>query len=120
MRTQTANGTASDVTNLMFLGTREEIISAFDEAGWFEAVPTGFGSNMKVVQATLRQTGYSNAPVSTLMIDGRQPDLVFQKSLDTFAKRHHIRIWKLASTYDDREVWVWSSTHDIAVEHDKA
>jgi hypothetical protein len=74
---------------------------------------------MKVVQATLRQTGYSKAPVSTLLIDGRQPDLVFQKSLDTFAKRHHVRIWKLASTYEGRAVWVGSSTHDIAVEHDK-
>jgi hypothetical protein len=119
IRTQTANGTPSDVTNLMFVGTREEIISAFDEAGWFEAVPSGFGSDMKVVQATLRQTGYSDAPVSTSLIDGRQPDLVFQKSLDTFAKRHHVRIWKLASTYEGREVWVGSSTHDIAVEHDK-
>jgi LssY C-terminus len=119
MRTHTANGTASDVTNLMFLGTREEIMSAFNEAGWFEAVPSGFGSNMKVVQATLRQTGYSNAPVSTLMINGRPPDLVFQKSLDTFAKRHHIRIWKLASAYEGREVWVGAATHDIAVEHTK-
>jgi hypothetical protein len=119
MRTHTANGTASDVTNLMFLGTREEIMSAFNEAGWFEAVPSGFGSNMKVVQATLRQTGYSNAPVSTLMINDRPPDLVFQKSLDTFAKRHHIRIWKLASTYEGREVWVGAATHDIAVEHTK-
>jgi hypothetical protein len=94
-------------------------MSAFNEAGWFEAVPSGFGSNMKVVQATLRQTGYSNAPVSTLMINGRPPDLVFQKSLDTFAKRHHIRIWKLASTYEGREVWVGAATHDIAVEHTK-
>ena len=53
------------------------------------------------------------------MIDGRHPDLVFQKSLDTFAKRHHIRIWKLASTYNGREVWVGAATHDIAVEHTK-
>ncbi len=119
LRTKTANGTLSDVTNLMFLGTREEIISAFNEAGWFEAVPSSFGNNMKVVQATLRQTGYSEAPVSSLMINGRQPDLVFQKSLDTFAKRHHIRIWKLTSTYNGREVWVGAATHDIAVEHTK-
>ena len=119
LRTKTANGTLSDVTNLMFLGTREEIISAFNEAGWFEAVPSSFGNNMKVVQATLRQTGYSEAPVSSLMINGRLPDLVFQKSLDTFAKRHHIRIWKLASTYNGREVWVGAATHDIAVEHTK-
>jgi LssY C-terminus len=119
MRTQTANGTLSDVTNLMFLGTREQITSAFNEAGWFEAVPSSFGADAKVVQATLRQTGYSEAPVSSLMINGRLPDLVFQKSLDTFAKRHHIRIWKLASTYEGRPVWVGAATHDIAVEHGK-
>ncbi len=103
----------------MFLGTREQIISAFNEAGWFEAVPSNFGSNVKVVQATLRQTGYSDAPVSDLTMNGRLPDLVFQKSLDTFAKRHHIRIWKLPSTYHGREVWVGAATHDIAVEHTK-
>jgi hypothetical protein len=74
---------------------------------------------MKVVQATLRQTNYSEAPVSSLMINGRLPDLVFQRSLDTFAKRHHIRIWKLPATYDGREVWVGAATHDIAVEHTK-
>jgi hypothetical protein len=119
LRTKTKNGTSSDLTNLMFLGSRQEIESAFDEAGWFEAVPSAFGSNMKVVQATLRKTGYSEAPVSTLLIDGRKPDLVFQKSLDTFAKRHHIRIWKLASTYEGREVWVGAATHDIATEHNK-
>jgi hypothetical protein len=119
MRTHTANGTPSDVTNLMFLGTRQQILAAFTEAGWFEAVPLSFGANMNVVQATLRQTNYSEAPVSSLMINGRLPDLVFQKSLDTFAKRHHIRIWKLGSTYDGREVWIGAATHDIAVEHTK-
>lgn len=119
MRTHTPNGAPSDVTNLMFLGSRQELISAFNEAGWFEALPSDFGNNMKVVQATLRQTGYSEAPVSGLLINGRLPDLVFQKSLDTFAKRHHIRVWKLPSTYEGRDVWVASSTHDIAVEHSK-
>jgi len=119
MRVKTKNGTPSDLTNLMFLGSREEIMSAFDEAGWFEAVPSGFGANMKVMQATLRKTGYSEGPVSTLLIEGRPPDLVFQKSLDTFAKRHHIRIWKLPSTYQGREVWVGAATHDIATEHSK-
>jgi hypothetical protein len=119
MRTQAANGALSDVTNLMFLGTREQILSAFNEAGWFEAVPAGFGADVKVVQATLRQTGYSKAPVSSLMLYGRLPDLVFQKSLDTFAKRHHVRIWDAGTTYEGREVWVGASTHDIAVEHSK-
>lgn len=49
------------------------------------------------------------------MVNGGPPDLVFQKSLDTFAKRHHIRVRKQAVLYDGREVWVGAATHDIAV-----
>jgi hypothetical protein len=115
MRTHTANKTPSDVTNLMFLGTRAQVESAFTEAGWFEAESLGMGSALKTAQATIRQTGYSNAPVSELRIDDRPPDLVFQKSLNTFAKRHHLRIWKQAELYEGREVWVAAATHDIAV-----
>jgi hypothetical protein len=119
LRVHAKNGTLSDLTNLMFIGSREEVVSAFSEAGWFEAVPQNFGSNVKVVQATLRQTGYNEGPVSALMINGKVPELVFQKSLDTFAKRHHIRIWKMDYTYQGREVWVGAATHDIATEHSK-
>jgi len=69
---------------------------------------------LKTAQATLRQSGYSTAPVSTLLLDGRPPDLVLQKSLNTFAKRHHLRVWKLAKTYNGQEVWIGAATHDIA------
>jgi hypothetical protein len=65
---------------------------------------------VKAAQATARQTGYSSAHVSSLLLDGKQPDLVFQKSLDTFAKRHHVRIWKKTKTYGGREVWVGAAT----------
>jgi hypothetical protein len=116
MRTHTAQGTPSDVTNLMFLGSREQLVSAFNEAGWYEADALTIKSALKTAQATMRQAGYSNAPVSTLLIEGRSPDLVFQKSLDTFAKRHHIRIWKLTTTYEGQEVWVGAATHDIAID----
>jgi hypothetical protein len=119
LRTKTPKGTVSDLTNLMFIGSEQELNSAFDEAGWWEAAATGFGNNMKVVQATLRQTGYNDGPVSLLTLNGRPPDLVFQKSLDTFAKRHHIRVWKMESTYNGRQVWVAAATHDIATEHNK-
>jgi hypothetical protein len=49
------------------------------------------------------------------MINGQPPDLAFQKSLNTFAKRHHLRIWKQPTTYKGREVWVGAATHDIAI-----
>jgi LssY C-terminus len=114
LRTHTPNKTPSDPTNLMFLGARQQLVAAFGEAGWFEPDALGVKSALKTVQATLRQSGYSSAPVSSLLIAGRPPDLVFQKSLDTFAKRHHLRIWKLTQTYNGQEVWVGAATHDIA------
>jgi hypothetical protein len=119
-RTRTKDGTPSDLTNLLFLGSREELMAAFNEAGWFEADPLTIGSAIKTAQATMRQAGYSSAPVSSLTIDNRLPDLVFQKSLDTFARRHHVRIWKLSGTYLGREVWVGAATHDISVDRARA
>ncbi len=55
--------------------------------------------------------------MSTLTIGGRPPDLMFQKSLDTFAKRHHVRVWELHKTYQGQEVWVAAATHDIATQN---
>jgi LssY C-terminus len=104
----------------MFLGNRQQIVVAFEESGWIQASQLGVKSAIKAAQVTVRQTGYSDAPVSALLLQDRLPDLVFQKSLDTFAKRHHLRIWKLSSTYMGREVWVGAATHDIATTNSRA
>ena len=117
MRTATPGNVPSDPTNLIFLGSQQQVIAAFGEAGWFEADNLGAKSALKVAQATLRQSGYGSAPMSTLTIGGRAPDLMFQKSLDTFAKRHHVRLWKLQQTYGGQQVWVGAATHDIATQN---
>jgi hypothetical protein len=116
LRTATPKRTPSDLTNLIFLGTKEELITAFGKAGWMEADNLSVGSALKVAQATVRNTGYAEGPVSLLLLHGRAPDLALQKSLNTFAKRHHIRIWKMNQHYNGREVWVGAATHDIATD----
>ncbi|HEX4167828.1 MAG TPA: LssY C-terminal domain-containing protein [Bryobacteraceae bacterium] len=120
LRTHTANRTASDVTNLMFLGTEQQLTAAFNEAGWFEADDLSMRSAVKTLSATIRQSNYASAPVSSLRIDGQPPDLVFQKSLNTFAKRHHLRIWKENVKCNGREVWIGAATHDIAISNSRA
>jgi hypothetical protein len=120
VRTHTASQTPSDVTNLMFIGTEKQLVAAFNEAGWYEADNLNVQSALKTLGATVRQSGYSSAPVSSLRINGRVPDLVFQKSLNTFAKRHHLRIWKQGEIYNGREVWIGAATHDVAISNAKA
>jgi hypothetical protein len=119
-RVYTKDNKPSDLTNLMFIGTQQQVEAAFKEAGWFETDSLSVGSALKTVGATIRSSGYQEAPVSLLTINGKAPDLIFQKSLDTFAKRHHIRVWKQAQTWNGREVWVGAATHDIDISKARA
>ncbi|PYV87345.1 MAG: hypothetical protein DMG90_18230 [Acidobacteria bacterium] len=119
MRTTATNQVPSDPTNLMFIGSEKEVVSAFSEAGWIPASDLNVKSALKTATATLRQTGYSEGPMSTLLLHGKPPDLVFQKSLNTFAKRHHLRIWQIKPTYEGRAVWVAAATHDIATSNER-
>jgi hypothetical protein len=114
-RVYTKDNKPSDVTNLMFIGSKQQLEAAFQEAGWFETDSLSMGSALKTVGATIRSSGYTQAPVSLLTVNGKPPDLVFQKALDTFAKRHHVRIWKEPGIWNGREVWIGASTHDIDI-----
>jgi hypothetical protein len=120
IRVYTKDNKPSDVTNLMFIGSQQQLEAAFQEAGWFETDSLSMGSALKTVGATIRSSGYSQAPVSLLTVNGKPPDLVFQKALDTFAKRHHIRIWKEPGTWQGREVWIGAATHDIDISKARA
>lgn len=114
-RTATSKGTPSDLANLLFIGAEKDLLSAFEKAGWYESDKVGLITGLQTIEATVRQAGYASAPVSLLTLAGRAPDHVFQKGLDTFAKRHHIRIWKLSDTYEGKEVWIGAGTRDIAI-----
>jgi len=108
-------GSPSDLTNLMFIGTREQIEAAFKEAGWFAADPLGHASTMHTAQAIIQDSGYDEAPMSVLTLDGRPPDMAFEKQNNTFASRHHIRIWQVQPVFQGTPVFVASSTHDIKI-----
>lgn len=66
------------------------------------------------------QEGYRTGPVSLLTLDGVAPALVFQKQNNTFAKRHHIRIWRTARSIEGQAVWVAAATHDTGIEFAEA
>ncbi|HYI97921.1 MAG TPA: LssY C-terminal domain-containing protein, partial [Bryobacteraceae bacterium] len=104
---------AEDLINLAFEGSREELDNAFRSAGWFKAESLNTRTFARAYQSYTRQTGYSQAPVSRLLYRGADPDAVYQKSLNTISKRHHIRLWRVVN--DGREFWLGAATHDVGV-----
>jgi hypothetical protein len=106
----------SDMTNLMFLATEDELRAAFDKAGWFQASRLSAGSKLETARALIEARGYKEGPMSILLLDGRAPDFAYQKGNNTFAQRHHLRIFRRPGTFDGKPVWVCSSTHDIGID----
>ena len=105
----------SDMTNLMFVGTDEQVKDAFTKAGWFAADALSQTSKMETARAIIENRGYKEAPMSVLTLDNRPPDLALQKQTDTFAKRHHIRVWKRPDQFNGKPIWVAAATHDTSI-----
>lgn len=115
IQVQTTAGKFSDITNVMLIGSREEIINAFNAAGWVEAQKVRVKSGLTSFYKFMTDRGYETGPFSSKHFDasGQKANLELQKSNNTFAKRHHVRIWKRPQIYKGKEVWVGAATHDI-------
>jgi hypothetical protein len=106
----------SDLTNLMFIGSEEQLLEAFRLAGWSQTHSLNQASVLETIRAVADLRGYKEAPMSVLLLDDKRSDFDLQKGNNTFAKRHHLRVWRRPETFTDKPVWVSSSTHDIAIE----
>lgn len=105
----------SDMTNIMFIGTEAELRAAFAKAGWSSAERLSTKSKLETARALIEDRGYKEGPMSILLLDGRAPDLALQKGNNTFARRHHLRIFRRPGSFDGKPIWVCSSTHDTAI-----
>jgi hypothetical protein len=103
----------SDLINVMFIGSREQLANAFEAAGWTEPVEATLRSNIRRIRAVAEGHGDSTAPMSDLLVQDARADMSWQKGFNDVSKRHHIRIWKQSATWDDREVWIGAATRDI-------
>lgn len=111
-----SSGRPADPVNIVMLGSRQQVEQSFAAAGWSPTEALSSQSFLRSYQAMTRQAAYHSAPMSTLLLEEKTPDLMFQRSLNTIAKRHHIRIWKADSLYQGREVWLGTATHDIGIQ----
>jgi len=106
----------SDITNLMLVGTAEQIQQTFAAAGWFNAAALNTQAKLETFKAIAEDRGYKEAPVSVLLLENKPPDLVFEKLNNTFAKRHHLRVWRRPNTFEGKPVWVVAATHDTGID----
>jgi hypothetical protein len=103
------SGQPSDLVNILFLGSREQIDLAFHAAGWSGAQRRSAMSLYRMYHSLVERIGYSMAPMQKLTLSGKPPDAAYEKSLDTFSKRHHLRLWKEPGS----DFWLCTATEDV-------
>jgi hypothetical protein len=64
--------------------------------------------------ALLNNSGYAQQPMMTFLLNGRPQDMSWQKSLNSYDRRDHLRIWQWTPEGTTDPVWISSSTHDTS------
>jgi len=108
-RTNRGPNHPSDLVNILFLGNRDALNRVFHAAGWSGAHQQSLRSIFGMYHCMVQRMGYSMAPMGRLTLNGVRADLGYQKSLNTFSKRHHVRLWK----QQEDEAWLSSASEDV-------
>jgi hypothetical protein len=99
----------SDPVNLLLLGTPNQVDVAFHRADWTGENRHGVLALFRMYHSLVQRTGYSNLPMTPLTLNGVRATRTYQKSLNTIAKRHHVRLWNQR----DSDAWLGAATEDI-------
>jgi hypothetical protein len=108
----TKNG---DPLNLIFIGNREDLSSAFVRRGWLPAEQTHGKAVWKTIKSFLFGTRYRYSPVSPLYLYERQQDFAGQKPRHSVHERNHLRMWLSPMRYQGKQVWIGQISRDIGV-----
>ncbi len=121
MLTVTPQGIPGDPINIGLVGSKADVLKAFAAANWDPANAITLRSSIKIGASVVLDRPYPDAPVSTLLFDGRHQDLAFEKPVGKSAdQRHHIRLWVTADEEGDRPMWLGSASFDrgVGLSHD--
>lgn len=122
MRTTTPQGIPGDPINVGLVGSKANIIHAFAVARWNAADAITWRSSLEIGESVIFDRPYADAPVSTLLFEGRRQDLAFEKPVGNSAdQRHHVRFWLVtAESLDGRSLWLGSASFDrgVGLSHD--
>lgn len=120
--TTTEQGIPGDPINIGLVGSELDVTAAFAAAGWDRADKLSVRSALEIGESVLLDRPYVDAPVSTLLFNGRRQDLAFEKPVGKSADvRHHVRLWlTFTPGADGRPTWYGAASFDrgIGVSHD--
>lgn len=119
----TPDGLASDPLNIGIVGTRQQLVTAMERAGWHQADERTLKNLLRLISGIVFKRPYRNAPFSSLHLFGRKQDVGFQLPIgDEPGHRHHVRFWAAGHTGDPRQlehIRYWRRFHQTGISDER-
>jgi hypothetical protein len=112
IRTTTRNGQDADIVNVALLGSASQMDGAFRAAGWKNGDAMSTRSVLRQMHAFLSFKNYPSAPITTQLMDGQRVSQTWEKGLDSYAKREHLRVWGRNDVIEGQTVWLGAMTRE--------
>jgi hypothetical protein len=112
VRTTTRSGQDADIVNVALLGSASQMDAAFRAAGWKNGDKLSTRSVLRQMHAFLSFSNYPNEPISTQLMDGQRVSQTWEKGLDSYAKREHLRVWGRNDVIEGQTVWLGAMTRE--------
>jgi hypothetical protein len=118
-------GSLNEPVCMVVAGTREELVKAFEQAGWTQAEKGSIASKVHKDVAELVKLAHldklgldynpQNTEISSAYLRGKAQDLAFNKNDDHHLVRDHFRVYDTGrKDAQGRPVWEIAATRDIA------
>lgn len=118
-RVDRTSGAPADRINLLLAGNERAIQRAFEASGWTRSEKRTPVSLAKTYYHIVQRKGYPTGPMSPMTFEGKDPDFTFQKSLNTYARRHHLRMWRTGVSRAGLPLWAVAATEDTNIHFSK-
>jgi hypothetical protein len=113
-RTTTASGQDADLVNLLLIGSRNQVELAFAAAGWLPTDRNSPHAFLREFWAFLNFSNYSTMPVSRQLLNSQAPEFACQKSLNSYGKREHLRVWGQPASVLGQQAWLAAYTRETS------
>lgn len=112
------DGSRQEPVGLIFVGSPDQLLRAFKDAGWRVADRPTPVTLYNVSIAALTGKRYPTAPVTPTFLGGNVQDYAFEKegAAANARQRHHTRFWKTRFSFRGVPVWVATASFDSRLE----
>ena len=120
-RVKDAHGGSGDMVNFLLIGSQQQMLKAFADAGWVQVDRTTSEAVAHAILSTIAKQSYVEMPMSELYLYGRPQDFGMARAepISVVQTRHHLRVWKAPFQINGQDVWVGAATHDLGFEKDQ-